>query len=289
MTKIELVRAIEANISSGLLGTSKYRAQLERESVTVLQKLNTLPAATVRQLLDKAAVKEKVAKLKTGPQPSFFDAASIAEVNVLLWGPPGRGKSMLADVIAKRHAEKIGGTSEQLVCPEDTQVSVLAGAYQPAEGGAWRWVDGPVTRVLRTGGALILDELAHLSPEACTWLLAALDRTPNITLPSGEVVAKRPVWTIATQNDTPASLLPALADRMPVQLNVTLPYSWEWLSGFAPLAERDLTTDESASLRPWAALRRMIDAGVQLENAVQLLWPDSPSQLSAIKLALDNQ
>lgn len=283
-TKAELIRSIEAAID-----TDNYRKQLEAESITVLAKLNTLPSAKVRALLDKAAAKSIVATLKTGQQPEVFDAASLAEVNVLLYGPPGRGKSQLADVIAKRHAERVKGIVQQIVCPEDTQVSVLAGAFQPSDGGAWKWIDGPVTRVLRTGGALILDELAHLSPEACTWLLAALDRTPSITLPSGEVVEKRPVWVIATQNDTPASLLPALADRLPVQLHVTLPFAWEWLGSFAPLAERDLTTQESASLRPWAALRRMADAGVALEQSVSLLWPDSPSQLSAIKLALDNQ
>jgi MoxR-like ATPase len=219
----------------------------------------------------------------------LFDAASVSEVNVLLWGAPGRGKSQLADVIAKRHAERVGGIVSQLVCPEDTQVSILAGAFQPAEGGSWRWVDGPVTRVIRRGGALILDELAHLSPEASTWLLAALDRTPTLTLPSGEVIEKQPVWTIATQNDTPASLLPPLADRLPVQQKVTLPFTWEWLGEFAPLAERDLITQDHASLRPWAALRRMTDAKVPLEQSVQLLWPDAPSQLAAIKLAMDSQ
>ncbi len=283
-TRAELIRSIEA-----ALDTPDYHAQLEREKLAVLQKLNTLPSDTIRQLLNKAAAKTRLRSLKTGPQPEFFAPASLAEVNVLLWGPPGRGKSQLADSVAKRHAAKVGGTVQQIVCPEDTQVSILAGAFQPAEGGSWRWVDGPVTRVLRTGGALILDELAHLSPEASTWLLAALDRTPQLALPSGEVIDKQPVWVIATQNDTPSSLLPALADRLPAQLKVTLPYTWEWLGSFAPLAERDLTTQDTASLRPWAALRRLTDAGVPLEHSVGLLWPDSPAQLSAIKLALDTQ
>lgn len=283
-TRQELLRSIEA-----ALGTNRFNSKLQLESLPVLEKLNTLPAAKVRELLEKAALKAVLVSLKTGPKPESFDPAAVSEVNVLLWGPPGRGKSQLADAAAKRHAARVGGIVQQIVCPEDTQVSVLAGAFQPASGGSWQWVDGPVTRVLREGGALILDELAHLSPEASTWLLAAMDRTPSLTLPSGEVITKKPVWVIATQNDTPASLLPALADRMPVQLQVTLPFTWEWLGSFAPLAERDLTSEETASLRPWAALRRMTDAGIPLDASVGLLWPDSPSQLSAIKLAMDSQ
>jgi MoxR-like ATPase len=280
-TQREYIAAIETAIGTG------YRSQLEKESAAVLSKLSTLPAATVKQLLEKAAIKSRVSGLKTGPQPEMFDAASVSLTNVLLWGPPGRGKSQLAAVLAKRHAAKVGGIVQQIVCPEDTQVSVLAGAFQPSGGGAWQWVDGPVTRALKVGGAVIQDELSHLSPEASTWLLAAQDDSTHLTLPSGEVIEKKPVWFISTQNDTPASLLPALNSRHPVQLNVTLPFTWEWLGEFAPLAERDLVSSETADLRPWAALRRMVDAGVAIENAVALLWPDSPSQLSAIKLALD--
>ena len=284
LTKNELITRLEAALKSG-----DYRKRLEAESIATLTKLNALPAATIRQLLDKAASKKKSAfsSLKTGPQPETFDAAATSGVNVLLWGAPGRGKSILADAIAKRHAARTGGIVSQIVCPEDTQVSVLAGSFQPAEGGAWKWVDGPVTRALRNGGSCILDELAHLSPEGATWLLSAMDSTPSITLPSGEAVEKQPVWFVSTQNDTPASLLPPLGDRHPVRMRIDLPYAWDWLGCFAPLAERDLATQESASLRPWAALRRMTDAGVPYEQSVSLLWPDSPSQLSAIKLALD--
>jgi hypothetical protein len=280
-TKAELLRALVAVVGP------KYGDQLAAEPVHVLEKLNTLPGKAIVELLNKAAQKARLASLQTGKQPAEFAPASLAGVNVLLWGPPGRGKSQLADVIAKQHAEKVGGIVTQIVCPEDTQVSVLAGAFQPGPGGTWQWVDGPVTKVLRMGGACIMDELAHLSPEASTWLLAAMDLTPTLTLPSGEVITKQPVWFVSTQNDTPSSLLPALADRHPVQLNVTLPFTWAWLGAFAPLAERDLTTSESASLRPWAALRRMTDAGIPLEQSVGLLWPDSPAQLSAIKLGMD--
>lgn len=281
-SRSELIRSIQAAI-----GTDNYYSVLSKESLEVLTKLNTLPSDTVRGLLDKVLLTEKLKTLKTGQQPEMFDGFGDAKINVLLWGPPGRGKSVLAEVIAKAHAAKVGGVFTQLVLPEDTPVSVVAGGYQPGPDNTWRWVDGPVSHALRHGGACNLEELAHASPEASCWLLKAMDGSPEITLPSGEVIVKKPVWFVSTQNDTPASLLPPLADRHEVQLNVTLPHAWAWLGNLAPLAERDLTTQEAASLRPWAALRRALNAGIPLERATAALWPDSPSQASAIKLALD--
>lgn len=204
----------------------------------------------------------------------------VARIHMLFHGLPGRGKSMMARYLAEQHVAQHGGIIRQLTLPEDTPSSLLAGSFQPTESGSWKWNDGPVTAVLRVGGVLILDEASHCSPDATTFLLAALDGTPTLTLPSGEVISKQPITVIATQNDEPDSLLPALLDRLPIRHRVSEPYTYDFLGSLAALAKCDIENDDQSSLRPWSALRRAIDAGIELTDILPLLFPDRHEELA---------
>jgi MoxR-like ATPase len=210
-------------------------------------------------------------------------ACMQARVNVLLTGRPGIGKSRLAHLVA---AAGFNDRVFAIVLPEDTPVAELRGHFLP-KGDEFIWHDGPVTRAIKEGTACILDELSHLSPEAQTFMHAAMDDSP-ITLPTGETVKKtaKP-WFIATQNDESEALRPALKDRFPVVLRVGNPVKEAYLglpSELQKAAQKDVEGNK-ASLRPWYAFKElrthMTDAA-----AAELIWPGRGEALvQAIKLA----
>ena len=212
-------------------------------------------------------------------------ACMDARVNVLLAGRPGIGKSRLAHLVAA------GGFNEKvfaIVLPEDTPVAELRGHFLPA-GDTWKWHDGPVTRAIREGSACILDELSHLSPEAQTFMHAAMDDSP-ITLPTGETItkAKKP-WFIATQNDEADALRPALKDRFPVVLNVRQPLPEAYLGLPDELqtpAKRQVEGTNESSLRPWYAFAQLRE-NLGDEQAADLIWGKGKGKelVQALKLA----
>lgn len=207
-----------------------------------------------------------------------------ASVNVLLCGRPGVGKSTLAHQIVRQAQGQQSYFS--IVLPEDTPVAELRGHYLP-QGTEWRWHDGPVTAAIRHGSPLILDELSHLSPEAQTFMHAALDDSP-ITLPTGETVQKtKKMFCIATQNDGADLLRPALRDRFPVIITVEKPLAAAYLglpSEMRKPAQGDVEGN-GGSLRTWYAFAELQKV-LASEAAAELLWPGRGQELlNAVKLA----
>lgn len=211
-------------------------------------------------------------------------ACAEARVNVLLIGRPGIGKSHLAHLVAK--ALFTGKKVYSVVLPEDTPVAELRGHFLP-KGTAWEWHDGPVVSAIREGSACILDELSHLSPEAQTFMHAAMDDSP-ITLPTGENVLKssKP-WFVATQNDDAEMLRPALKDRFPVIITVLNPVPEAYLGLPKDLQSpaRKHVEGTKTSLRPWYAFAGLWEAFPHVE-AADLIWKGKGKELvAAIKLA----
>lgn len=210
-------------------------------------------------------------------------ACFLARVHCLLMGRPGISKTTMAMELARQLVEHV----YSIVLPEDTPVAELRGHYLPSGSGTWNWHDGPVTAAVRNGGIVILDELSHLSPEAVTFMHAALDRSP-ITLPNGETVAKHPnFWAVATMNDGDEVLRDALRDRFSVRVKVLNPpdRAYSALPGDLQAAARAQVEGEAGSLRPWyayAALRNHLDH----VTAADLIWPGRGQELiNAIRLS----
>jgi len=74
----------------------------------------------------------------------------------LIKGPTGCGKSQLVAAMA----ERLGRPLVKVACNEDTTAADLLGRYL-IKGMETIWQDGPVTRAVREGAILYLDEIAE--------------------------------------------------------------------------------------------------------------------------------
>lgn len=87
---------------------------------------------------------------------AWFRHAWEQRLPVLLKGPTGSGKSRFVEAMA----HELGRELITVACHEDTSATDLLGRFL-VRGGDTVWQDGPMTRAVREGAILYLDELAE--------------------------------------------------------------------------------------------------------------------------------
>ena len=92
----------------------------------------------------------------TGHEVSVFEHAFRLRQPLLLKGPTGVGKSRFVEYMAFR----LGRPLVTVACHDDTSATDLLGRFL-IKGGDTVWQDGPVTRAVRSGAILYLDEFAE--------------------------------------------------------------------------------------------------------------------------------
>lgn len=98
-------------------------------------------------------------------EDDLFLRAAALRMPVLLKGPTGCGKTRFV-----RHmAHRLGRPLITVACQEDLSAADLTGRYL-LEGGSTVWADGPLTRAVRTGAILYLDEVVEARPDVLTLL-----------------------------------------------------------------------------------------------------------------------
>jgi MoxR-like ATPase len=155
---------------------------------------------------------------KASEEWSCVERALGAFRRVFIWGPPGVGKSYAAKEVLRTH----GLNAWTVTCHADASVQELLGHYVP-KGAEFVWHDGPVSLAMRQG-ALVLNEVAHASPEVLDALLGILDdpEVAEIALPTGErLVPHAGFHVVATANE-PLETGP-LSDRFEAIVPVTMP------------------------------------------------------------------
>jgi MoxR-like ATPase len=157
--------------------------------------------------------------------------------NILLYGDTGSAKTMVAMAYAAR--ESLPFYSVPLNGATDVQT--MLGKFIPTESGTFKWVDGPVTAIVRNGGVLLLDEINMPHPKMMAVLYPLLDARRVLPLldHEGEIVtAHKDVVIVGTMNPDYEGTRPlnaALRNRFAVQC--------EW--GYRRDVEAQLVTSES--------------------------------------------
>jgi MoxR-like ATPase len=150
-----------------------------------------------------------------GPRSSAMAALTAFDgsppMNVYLWGPPGSGKTCVAEDIA--HAFETG--FHWLSGHADIMPEELYCMLRPASTGVFESVGSPLLSAIVYGDLVLVDEIDKFNPRAYASLIPLLDerRTVSSTAAALQVAAHPNFRIIAASNQPPSMLPPYLMSR----------------------------------------------------------------------------
>lgn len=128
---------------------------------------------------------------------AIFEAAFSQKLPLLLKGPTGTGKSRFVEYMAW----KIGKQIYTVACHEETSSTDLLGRYL-LKGDKAEWQDGPLTKAVREGAIIYLDEIAEARPDILVAIHSLTDyrRTLYLDKLGEELSAKEDFMLVASFN-----------------------------------------------------------------------------------------
>lgn len=130
--------------------------------------------------------------LPVAREEEIFRHAWESQLPLMIKGPTGCGKTRFI----QHMAEQLGRPLVTVSCNEDTSATDLLGRHLLL-GGETRWVDGPVTRAVRTGAFLYLDEIAEARADALVVLHSLSDHRRELFLDrTGEALVAPPSFML---------------------------------------------------------------------------------------------
>lgn len=115
--------------------------------------------------------------LPAGKEEDLFRHAWQSRLPLMVKGPTGCGKTRFIEHMA----ELLDLPLVTVSCNEDTSATDLLGRHLLI-GGETRWVDGPVTRAVRKGALLYLDEIAEARADALVVIHSLSDHRRELFL-----------------------------------------------------------------------------------------------------------
>ena len=151
---------------------------------------------------------------------AVYDHAREQGINVLIYGPTGPGKTTSVEAWCAARGLRMATISGNA----SMEPSQMTGKFVSDGAGAFIWIDGPVTDVVRNGGVLLLDEVNFISPKIYTNLYSLTDGRRCITLLDhhGETIeAHKDLTIFATMNPDYIGTTPlnfAFRNRFDIQI-----------------------------------------------------------------------
>ena len=134
--------------------------------------------------------------VSTSDEIEIFESAYRQRVPILLKGPTGTGKTRFVEHMAWRLTESLSppksksassnGSGQKLplitvACHEDLTASDLVGRYLLDADGT-RWIDGPLTRAVKSGGICYLDEIVEARKDTTVIIHPLTDHRRSLTI-----------------------------------------------------------------------------------------------------------
>ncbi|HEX9683534.1 MAG TPA: CbbQ/NirQ/NorQ/GpvN family protein [Acidimicrobiales bacterium] len=115
--------------------------------------------------------------LPIGSECELFNAAFAQRLAVMLKGPTGCGKTRFVEAMA----HEVGRPLITVACHDDLSAADLVGRHL-LEGGETVWVDGPLTRAVKTGAVCYLDEVVEARQDTTVVLHPLADHRRQLPL-----------------------------------------------------------------------------------------------------------
>ena len=138
---------------------------------------------------------------------AVFEAAHRHRLPLLLKGPTGCGKTRFVEHMAAR----LGLPLFTVACHDDLSAADLIGRYL-LKGGETEWVDGPLTRGVREGGIVYLDEVVEARKDVTVVLHPLTDDRRRLVVDrtGEELAAPASFMLVASYNPGYQSILKKL-------------------------------------------------------------------------------
>ena len=146
--------------------------------------------------IEEFCVADEPFYIPTSDEIEIFESAYRQRVPILLKGPTGTGKTRFVEHMAWRLTESLSppksksassnGSGQKLplitvACHEDLTASDLVGRYLLDADGT-RWIDGPLTRAVKSGGICYLDEIVEARKDTTVIIHPLTDHRRSLTI-----------------------------------------------------------------------------------------------------------